>query len=97
MARHYLESGRTARGLKWLREAGADGSVEALLALGRELRCGTRTAKDFPGALKLFRTAAETGDAAACYELAEMLFFGLGPGTGPTPWVRVSWAPPKVG
>jgi len=83
MARHYLESGRTARGLKWLREAGADGSVEALLALGGELRRDTRTSSDFPEALKAFQTAAETGDPAACYELAEMLFLGLGTGTGP--------------
>lgn len=89
MARHYLESGRTARGLKWLREAGADGSVEALLTLGRELRSNARSAKDFPGALKAFRTAAETGDAAACHELAEMLFLGLG--TRPDPAAAATW------
>ena len=93
MARRYLESGRTARGFKWLREAAAAGSVEALLALGRELRSGARTANDFPGALKTFRTAAETGDAAGCCELAEMLFLGLGlgPGAGSDPTAAATW------
>ena len=66
------------RGIEQLRQAAAQGDVEAQSALGVMFRSGIGVPKDYKEAAKWFRKAAEQGYAEAQLRLGSMFQSGIG-------------------